>query len=340
MKPEIFSDVSAVDEENIVWDIDAQTIEKVTFNDKTKFNNQHLADEIIRKGMTPPLGVGKLHKKGITGLGVNVGIIDQPIDTFHPEYKESIGYYMPTLGRRSSMHGPAVTSLLVGKNIGVAPKAKVYYVASPFYERNAKKCALALDNILFMNRTLPLDKRIKFVSVSANLSKYDGYDSWKKAVKKAEEEGVLVVDADSESGFVLPGFMDNSDFKYGCPDYSYNKEGFSGLNSDVFKALDNEYFIAERDIKKQIFAPAARRTIAETNLDGGDYGYTYSANGGLSWAIPYVTGLLCLGSQVAPSLSAFELKDLLIETSVNSVINPEAFIKKAKEIEEELQSNK
>ena len=118
MKPEKFSDISVLNsDDNCVWDSDKENLKFVSFNDKTKFKNQSMATDILNEGLVPPLGISNIHKKGITGLGVNVGIIDQPIDTFHPEYKKSIRYYMPTLGRQSSMHGPAVASLLVGKNI-------------------------------------------------------------------------------------------------------------------------------------------------------------------------------------------------------------------------------
>ena len=85
--------------------------------------------------MNPGLGIRALHEAGVTGQGITAAIIDQPVIPEHPEFKGKIVKYHyfgadnpPDTG---SMHGPAVTSLLVGENIGTAPGAKVYFAAIP-----------------------------------------------------------------------------------------------------------------------------------------------------------------------------------------------------------------
>lgn len=94
--------------------------------------------------------VSELHAQGITGENVTVAIIDQPLLLDHPEYADKIEQYH-TVGltekdRPSSMHGPAVTSLLAGNIIGTAPGVKLYYVAIKAWKRSAPEMGTqALD---------------------------------------------------------------------------------------------------------------------------------------------------------------------------------------------------
>jgi len=53
----------------------------------------------------------------------------------------------------------------------------------------------------------------------------------------------------------------------------------------------------------------------------------------LSWSIPYLAGVLAMGWQLRPDLSADQLIDMLFETAyvpdgTNHIINPPAFIQK------------
>jgi hypothetical protein len=81
-------------------------------------------NEIMTNAMNPGLGVRALHQQGITGAGINVAIIDQPLYLYrncmvrdcrhHPEYAgKVVAYYDLCGGEKSSMHGPAVASLIV-----------------------------------------------------------------------------------------------------------------------------------------------------------------------------------------------------------------------------------
>lgn len=56
--------------------------------------------------------MSKLYQQGITGKGVNVAIIDQPMYLDHPEFTGKIAeYYDTSCGSESNMYGPVVTSL-------------------------------------------------------------------------------------------------------------------------------------------------------------------------------------------------------------------------------------
>lgn len=89
---------------------------------------------IIEKMKDPGLGIRALHQQGITGKGVHIAIIDKPLGE-HQEYSDNIVQY-EEIGRdrkaeenQGEMHGASVTSLAVGKEVGVAPDADVSYFA-------------------------------------------------------------------------------------------------------------------------------------------------------------------------------------------------------------------
>ncbi len=109
------------------------------FDSKTQWpaSNQMPADfdwqAIMETGKNPGLGIRSLHEAGITGRGVNIAIIDQPLIIDHIEYADRIRLYEEinvVPGTPSQMHGPGVTSIAVGRTAGVAPHANVYYIAA------------------------------------------------------------------------------------------------------------------------------------------------------------------------------------------------------------------
>ncbi len=273
-------------------------------------------NQILTDAMNPGLGVRALHQRGITGAGVNVAIIDQAMYLDHPEFAGKIvEYYDLASGEQSSMHGPAVTSLLAGENCGTAPGAQVYYCAvrSWVYEVDY---AQALNWIVQQNESLPESEKIRVVSVSAAPG-VAGYPSemsepkWSDARSQAETTGILVLDCTIAHGFIQRCWYDVND------------------PENVAKCTPGEpdeepYFPPE-----YILAPSWPRTVAEENLQG-DFGYIYGRNG-QSWSIPYTAGVLAMGWQIRPELSKEKMVDLLFRTAyVNPdgarIINPPAFI--------------
>ena len=91
---------------------------------------------IMEWGKYPGLGVKKLHDRGITGKGIHVAIIDQPLLLDHIEYKDQLAGYtdIQTGDSGPSMHGAPVASILVGKTCGVAPEAILHYWAEPSWK--------------------------------------------------------------------------------------------------------------------------------------------------------------------------------------------------------------
>ena len=85
---------------------------------------------VMEQGKDPGLGVRTLHEQGVTGKGVGLAIIDQGLLTKHIEYKDQLRFYEEIhCAPETSMHGAAVASIAVGKTVGVAPDADLYYIA-------------------------------------------------------------------------------------------------------------------------------------------------------------------------------------------------------------------
>ncbi len=130
---------------------------------------------VMEAGKNPGLGVRKLHRQGITGKGVGIGIIDSTLMTDHAEYRNRLRLYEEIHDDdRVEMHGPAVASIAVGKTVGVAPQADLYYIAEEIITAHGlalgrpdlSPIAAAIRRLLQVNRTLPADRKIRVISIS------------------------------------------------------------------------------------------------------------------------------------------------------------------------------
>lgn len=148
---------------------DRLSLNTYSFNDRTVLAGaEEETAALLEAGRGPGLGVRSLQARSITGQGVNVAIIDQPLLTDHPEISDAIVDYYDAGGYtdEGTMHGPAVASILAGKTIGVAPGAHIYYAVTPG-AADSRPYADALHYILALNDTLPESEKIRAVSVSA-----------------------------------------------------------------------------------------------------------------------------------------------------------------------------
>jgi serine protease AprX len=278
-------------------------------------------EKLLKDAMNPGLGIRKLHEEGITGKGVNVAIIDQPLYQDHPEFAGKIvEYYDTGCETESSMHGPAVASLLVGTNCGTAPDARVYYVAAPSGTKDTAYQAKALDWIVGRNERLPVSEKIRVVSVSAAPSGHGSpfeknQEMWDRACVRAEAAGILVLDCTIHHGFIEK-----------CWYNARVPESVSACTPG-----DPRYGYSPTD---RLLVPSAPRTTAE-EYDKGDCSYQYCGTGGLSWSIPYCAGVLALGWQIRPELTPKQMRELLFKSAYTKkdgakIIHPEKFIRLVK----------
>lgn len=321
---EAFQDVRFTNLRNLNRNMGVSLIETFWFDQSTQWRREDepIAQNILNLGMDPGLGIRELHSQGITGKGVTVAIIDQPVVLEHPEFQGKIvKYYDAGTGEfanTGSMHGPAVISLLAGDNIGTAPDVKIYYVAAPSWLGDAKYYADALDWIIEENKKLPDENKIRAVSVSTMPSGIwalltENQDAWDAAYQRATEADILVLDCTYEQGITVPCTHDLNE-----PD-------------NVSKCIPN--WGGPTDSPHQrINIPTRRTTATEQGSDGKlVFSYQYTGQGGLSWTVPYLTGVLAMGWQINPDLTNSQLLDLLYESAYATngsagIINPKAFI--------------
>lgn len=314
-----FQDVRWKDLRKIESQFDTSMIKTFWFNEQTVWPEQYaaFAKKLLIKGKNPGFGIRNLHKQGITGNGVTLAIIDQNICLDHPEYSGKIieyhdmGCNQP--GNKSSMHGPAVASLLVGDSIGTAPGAKIYFVAAPSWTGDAKYQADALNWIVDKNKSLPEGKKIRAVSVSGAPSGpgspfTKNNKSWDKAYSRAINSGLLVIDCTQNFGIT------------GSCRYNINDPDNIKLStSEINPSKDTRVLI-----------PCSQRTTAQ-EYDLGQFSYQFTGRGGLSWAEPYLVGVLALGWQLRPDISGDEMLKLAFSTAYidkngSRFIHPNEFI--------------
>ncbi|MHC4737426.1 MAG: S8/S53 family peptidase [Planctomycetota bacterium] len=294
--------------------------QKTVWPEQAKMPPRSEPHKILTAAMNPGLGVRKLHEQGITGKGVNVAIIDQPTYLVHPEFAGKIVAYHDTGCEtdESSMHGPAVASLLVGTNCGTAPDARVYYAAAPSWKRDTAYEASALDWIINQNKKLPASEKIRVVSVSAAPSSPNVRDKnqhmWDSACRRAEADGIMVLDCTNSHR----GFIGRCWYNARVPE--------SPAQCNPWAPPNREFRFNPDEIS--ILVPSSPRTTAE---DGDVPGYQYCGKGGLSWAIPYCAGVLAMGWQVNAELSPEQMRELLYKSAFTKkngakIINPKKFI--------------
>lgn len=271
---------------------------------------------VMEWGKYPGLRVKQLHDRGVTGKGVHVAIIDQPLLLDHIEYRDQLARYtdIQTGNAGPAMHGAAVASLLVGKMCGTAPGAVLHFWAEPSWKGDYKYRCIALEQIIQFNMEKEKSEQIRILSVSKGFSpNMPNLDRWKTLLEKAEQSGIYVIHC-SKMGFGAGcRFLEDSDrpanYKL-CKFYTggpiYHEPG------TFFTPIDN------------------RTTASQKEKDA----YTFWASGGLSWGAPYIAGVVALGMQVNPDLGVDQIDKLLYESGWDfqkgKLINPMGFVEAAR----------
>jgi subtilisin family serine protease len=316
---EPYQDVRGYNLSTVNRSLGESLIKTLWFDQSTTWSKEDapIAENILKLGMDPGLGIRDLHAEGITGKGVTVAIIDQNLILNHPEFEGKIvKYYDVGTNQPSnvgSMHGPAVTSLLVGNNIGTAPDAKVYYVAAPSWLDDAQYYVDALDWLIKENEKLPEANKIRVVSVSTMPSGvwallHKNNEAWDVAYKRATDAGILVLDCTYEQGITSPCTYDLQD------------------PGNVAKCIRN-WTGPTNSPHKRILIPTSRTSATEVN----GVLYQFTGRGGESWTVPYLAGVLAMAWHINPKLTSDQLLKMIYASAYKTngpadVINPKAFI--------------
>lgn len=337
-------------------DVPKEVLESMTFDTTFKWPKKlpdgFNPEKLIEESKDPGLGIRRLHEQDITGRGVIVAIIDQKISASHSEFKDNLisnkEYNQDKLGiidEETSMHGPAVASLLVGRNCGVAPDAKLYYSAKDTGKNSYFSYIEAVKDIIKYNKNH--DQKIKVVSVSKGHQDIPGLKEWIEIKKEAKDLGIIVIDSnyfqenditgggsktnkDQFDNYEVPLFYE--DHERSAPSLEDLKNKLSTLGEDVQKQFFDKYKSYQNYIdtfnNQYLIVPSDYRSMASSR---GDNEYRYEARGGWSWAIPYFAGVYALALQVKPNLKIERFLEIVRSTAGKNkkgvkVINPGGII--------------
>jgi subtilisin family serine protease len=257
--------------------------------------------------------VRALHDRGITGKNVGIAIIDQPLLVEHQEYKDRLRTYEEIHNPPwfAQMHGPAVASIAVGKTVGIAPGADLYYIAEHHanfkdgrMEMDVNPLAQSVDRILEIDASLPSDRKIRVISISFGWSRdLTGYDAMVKAADRAKARGIFVV-----STVLHETYPDSPAWLAGLgrdpladPDLVASYEAGRWWGLPMARGDKRFTGVLSRFARKGwILAPMDSRTTASPT--GADH-YVFYRSGGNSWAVPYVAGVYALVCQAKPDVT-------------------------------------
>jgi len=278
----------------------------LTISDKTTFAGLPRGYDpkaLLEWGKDPGLNVDILHKHGFTGEGAVLAYVDQPIGE-HGQYSGQNLHYVNNTTSNNSMHGPAVLSLLAGKDIGTAPDAQVYFYAHASWERDQTTHAECLYQIIEQNKSLPEGEKITMVGFSDNIDQSEANAAaLEEAVQACQDAGIMVWFCGEYAGMSFLPLSDKNDFRSLVP------ESWGGANP------------------KLVCVPSSGRTSAATY---GEAEYIYWSSGGLSWTMPYVLGLYGIAVEIDPTLTQEQLRTLIVDTAYVSgsrkIINPVGFV--------------
>lgn len=263
--------------------------------------------QMMELGRNPGLRVRELHQRGVAGKGVGIGIIDQGLLVDHVEYRDRLRLYeeIHCSDGRAQMHGPAVASIAVGKTVGVAPQADLYYIAETHgtwkpglpFKWDFHWVAESIDRLLEINRTLPPDRKIRVISISVGWTEgRKGFDEANRAVEDATKENVFVISTSLERthglefhGLGRDPLKDPDDAESYRPGLWWSEDFFKGRG-----------FWAKRP---RLMVPMDSRCVASPC---GTEDYVFYAAGGWSWSVPYLAGLYALACEVKPAVTPEE----------------------------------
>lgn len=260
-----------------------------------------------------PTDTIKLHTAGKTGKDISIAIIDQRLNREHPEYANNIKHYSvfgPWDKNGIDYHGSLVSGCAVGHTTGTAPDANLYYFAAPTIvdgELDRKYINEAIRKLLEINKTLPEDKKIRFLSCSWGGITDKGADETKTLFDECEKNGIMVI-------------------------------------GGAYKAM-SDYIPYDKRYKNKTNRIGIPTNGKTTPFWQG--GYYYTRQGGSSSTFPYIAGILACATQGNELFFTRknwpdELRNIIKQTATNSpehglAINPDGIAQAVTQITKEME---
>lgn len=334
-------------------DLTLEQLLDLTIDKTTKMSNEQRAilDEYTEKMKNPGLGIRSLHEQGITGKGVKIAIIDQPL-VEHKEYSQNVVHHESVnceeVGwTKASMHGAAVASIAVGKETGVAPDADLVYFSAVNISKDKSEVAQYAANLReklasdqFSDREKEwfqeeLDDTEKGVATS-NLPYAQAIErilDMNKDLSPEEKIPVISISwgfapdapgydklqevlqrAKDEGVFVVSTALEDTHKLQTCGanrDPQLDPDKPESYEAGAFWKDDLRSFEDAKD--SLLLVPMDHRTTADF---WDDSSYRYEGNdGGMSWSTPWIAGMYALAKQVSPDITPEEFWQKALETS-------------------------
>lgn len=322
-------DVSNID----MSELSPEYFKMMTFDSETKFSQEQInkfqPNKIIEQGKNF-LNVKDndgLHNKGINGEGTTIALIDTCFDSSIEEYEGRVIQHLVIENVEGKInfreyskedgdgpHGETTASLAVGKECGVAPKAKMYLFGIDAYswpEGPEQTKTAWTEAKAAMLKYLEKEKIIPdAISMSAD---YETLPEAQNALQWLKENGCNLLDSrefwshltlgrTNEKGeIVLDKWVKTI----------YENEIQYDKNSEMGKRIEAQ----KEKGKNAIIMPFAGRTSIHTGKSGKP---TEKYNGsfcGASYAIPQIEGLFLLERQIN--------KDISFDEFIGKLRNPE-----------------
>jgi hypothetical protein len=275
-------------------------------------------EHVMEVGRNPGLGLRDLHAQGVTGRGVGVAIIGPALLVDHTEYAGRLRLYeeLHCADAAATAYGAAAASLAVGRTVGVAPEAALYYIAEthttgrvdPSGEprlgqpADLRVIARSIERVRETNRRLPADRKIRAIAVPAGWEPTDqGYQDLTNAVWAAEEEGMFVISASlpAERGLRFAGVArDPLDDPDDITSYQPPLRTRSAPLEVGAGALP-------------LLVPLDSRCTAAAS---GTRDYVFRREGKWNLMVSYLAGLYALSCQVRPDLTPDQFWAVALET--------------------------
>ena len=278
-----------------------------------------------------------VYRPNSTGKGINIAVMDNPLDVNNPEYADNIKFFQGPLNNQNvapHKHSGMVMGHLVGKSTGMAPDANVYYFTKITYQdrkKRHKEYANVLRSIIEFNNEQKPENKIHILSCS-----WGGRKKFSPEIadllNQLEQDGVKIILCDSD--YVEEATLSGRDFM------PCNNPNMTNIQPNVQKEVQELLHMA--NISKVIGIPTNMRT---TPLESN--GWQYRISGGESSSAPYIAGVYACaleGNQLFMTRPNWqqELNDILKSTATqteqgNYIINPSGICTKVSEIVKQME---
>ena len=277
-------------------------------------------------------GIAEAHKAGVKGKEVIVGVLDTGIDADHQEFAgkriqfryfstilNSTKPYRDVRGFDPHGHGTEMCGVIAGKNIGIAPEAKLYVgaVLGDGIKSSLPRVIAGLEWLLEEFRKPDNEGKLKIINMSIRFSRSEleqefgskiqtdtKLNDLRGAITNLIKENTLIISAIGNEGpgqFSYPGAFEEV-LAVGAVDFDHKIWVNSGSSTMRSKPNVVGYGVGIKSCR-------------ERDYDGNSIGY--KPNSGTSIASAYVTGIAALYWSQNKSLTAKQVRENLSIVSLS-----------------------